>query len=787
MANILFALASVLVFSSNPTPTSAKSAAPQWALTREFSMEWQGQPYLPVGIRTSPSSSLFDYALSKGISDYVLDLPLNSKVWNDATEKLGNRQFIASINSLSPFATGTTVQPQWYRIPGITKNRTMKVALPGAESALVVLAIRRDATIVSSDRVKVVDGVANITLKAMPNADQIALIYPVGESTENEDLWEGFDHHRDTLIKTLQNFKGKKNLRGLLNPLGQVPKLDSKELTFVSSSPIFRLELAQYLEERYKSVKTLSVAWAIGTNDLEKFDDFARLVPLWTSTRGVGRLYDVDKNRMYQADQKKSVIWNDIKQVVATTRRRRIQRLVEMVHKISDVPVVQEWSGWSALYENPDTTLDGLGMRLESVAASSVAETGARTLSSLTRWNKPGWFVGSDIVVPSKADLDGLIEDLTNLGVRGAFFRPKSQGEIDTLVGRTFTGPFARPDVLYFPENASNPAYPQKLGGKTWWVPTPVPGNRYDFGSGLFGYQYELNGQTQYVMWTDGARRRVTLITPKPAEAKVFPNGSINPEPVATSKGLDVTLSGIPTTFANVGEMPVPDVALETESKRYADFIARAQKIRRDVADEIYDGKDLKDSIKKSPSRAFDLLQKLNKRLYLILSNLSWIEAESIPNHTFSEVVTDPGCSGSATLTLRTPFSTETGVNTARFNVNMLTQSPQEVWIAAKISESDRDLLSLKFGNQVLKISGVPVSKYGSGYGWYKLGETRFLASKNEWLLEVESRDGLDMAIDAIVFAPPGFAPRGPSIPSLFLPALPVAPSAKPTKKGSGG
>jgi hypothetical protein len=771
--------ASAPTFEPNIT-NAVQGAGKVWKVESDLSLLWAGEPYRPVGLRLNPSSELFTRAYGKGVRDFIFNVPVSGGAWDAAGSAPQDIRFILAINSLSPMAKGYTVEPMFYRITGIKNSAPISISLPGADEALVVMAQKRDGAVVDSARVPVQGGTLKFELKTVPGAEHVALIYPLGSSLEYEDLWEGFDSHRDRILRSLSLLQGRARLRGILNPYGVTSQLPGAQQRFVPTSPLFRAEFAEFLEEKYKNVRNVLQAWAANGGEFESFDDVARLIPLWSGQRGVALLYDAEKDIRLGCNMRRSVVWDDIAQAIAATRERRFAKFVEAIHTLADVPVLQEWNGWAAVYEGGTSPFDGIGYKVLDRSPAAVVEQASRPLSTTLRWNRPGWFAATNVSMPTKDGVQALLDDLAAIGTRAVYFGVQTIAEVDAFGGDNTT--FNRPKVgaVFFPENATNPAFAQPLGGGYYWLPAPFDGNRIDLGEGFYAYRFDQSATPKYALWSAGQPTRVQIPTRNAKKVIVTGPPSVNPDPKEVKGQLEVTIGPIPIVFEGLEDVPVPNLVIEKSVARFRDLVAHASKIRRDIGDEMIMARNLREMFMTTPLAAWRVQDEVNRAIYKNIGPLLWIELERSLDNSFSETVTDPSCSGTGAIILKVPFENPNGKHQIRLTLSPKSTENVDVWLAAKIPDGDRSKVRVKIGGQVLGLAGESIARYGAGFGWYKLGVSRFLGSRAEVIVECDSSPGTDIALDCLVFAAMPFQPRGSSFSEYTLPVIP-----EPQKPGN--
>lgn len=750
-----------------------------WSINEHHTLVWNGEPYLPVGIRIDGDPGAVAAAKEAGIKDVLVDLPANGAGWDETIKALEEAKirYVIRIGSLAPTARGYAIEPQAYRIAGIRKPRDVTVDLPGATSAFAVLAQanRRDSQIAASGPAKVEGGRIHYLAKPGGEIDHVLLLYPEMSSLEQPDFWERLDAHRDTLLSTLRRHTPGPGFRGLVNPMGRTFSLSGRELQFVPTSATFRMELREHLEKKHISVVTTMKAWGMGPNTFTTFDELARLVPLWQGTRGVGMLLDPTTGRTYTASIGESSIWQDINAVVATAGARRFSRFVAAIRGVTDVPVVQEWAGWASAYESPTPAVDGVGMRATGTTPSAISDTGSRAASTVMRWSTAGWLPATEVDLGSDAGaaghLPGVLDDLTSLGARGIFLRSESpeltKGIVAEATRRASDASWAStsPRPIFFPENATNPAVVQRLPGNSWWLPAPSDGNRIDLGSMFYAYRMrQRDVGNALAIWTKvPGRYRLRMVSTKGIGFQTL-DGS-DPKPKTFKGGIEVDLSEIPLLVVGTEEIPIPELAYQETVQRFAFLMTSAEAERRDAIEERIMFRDCVQGFERNPGGNFAQMRQLYYRVGSKIGNSTWIEGERTTTTNFSEPAILGGCSGNQALVLRTPIpGGETGYF-AEYKFPARTNTEQTIWVAARVPREKRGEVSVMIAGQTMPLQGEPISVYGDGFGWYKVGKTRLAAGTETLRIQVVGLEGGEVAIDAILVTPREFQPSGVTMP----------------------
>ncbi len=773
----------------------AAFAAPAWNIGPNLQYQWGGTDYLPIGVQAEYSSPILGQAKQAGLQNFNVEIPLNAS-WREACEQLAGTNYFLTLNTAMPAAKGFIIQPQHYRIANIQNPTTISVNLPGATKAYVAVALRRDLTVISEKLMTVENGVLRANVKATSDTDQVVYIYPLAESLEMEDLWDRLDERRDMVIKQFRQMGAQPGLRGIINPLGTTPYLASQDSSFVPTSVTFQREFADFLEQKYRNINTLVKAWQLRGFDFEIREDedtlvqdrtafalAAKLVPLWNGQKGLPLMLDPATEMSYSVETKKSMFWSDLAEAIAQTRARRVHRIVRSLRKEINVPLIQEWNGWSWFFEAPECEFNGLSTRLSKLTPSGLVASLSSPLSSSLRIRNSVPLLATDVPIPSEGVTQDALDTMSGLGVRGAFFRVTNAdqlGKLKTVGGLDASG---RPKAFFYPQNAFNPIQPRLLGGATWLLPSPADGNRIDLGPEISCYSVSQNGVNQYVLWTDKTPGTFNFRFPEYKTALIKSMGGIAPTITANKDLVQIPIDSVPLIILGASAPPVPDAELTRLKKDITQITEWADAVRKDVSTEVYDFRQFDDQLKYNPYQALQLAQRTLKRIGGIAAGGNWGEWELSSDNLFSEVVKEAGCSNGAYLSLKTPLGEATGAVYATLGVPQRSTGALDVWLAAKIpSPQDRARMKVKIAGQTLQVKGEPVGVYGSGFGWYNLGQTRLPSNRTDFRVEITGISSTEVGLDVLCLSPQPFIPNNVSYPAWTFPTAP-----NPPKKGSGG
>lgn len=495
-------------------------------------------------------------------------------------------------------------------------------------------------------------------------------------------------------------------------------------------------------------------------------------------------LLDPTNDRTYLCDSKQSAAWDDIERVLSEAAAKRFRRLSSSLKQVCDVPVVQEWLDWASPYESGAAALDGLAAQTLGGSTSSLSETAARASSSVLRWKNGGWLVASriDLGTPQEAAsrLPAVIDDLASLGCRSWFVRPMDaaldQAVASEAARRAIDGALGAwsPSPVFFPESAANPASAMKLPGGKWWLPAPFAGNRIDLGSRFFAYRLSDADKSFFALWTKGGAIRTKLRMTDPKKALFMTVDGSDPRPKLVKGGVEVDVGELPLIISGTDELPIPDYAVRETIWRFDELLKVAESLRLDTTDYRFLFKDANDGMDRNPGGNYTQLRDQYLKLSGRLAKYTWIEAENVQNTNFSEVFAAPGASNNSVLSLRTALAGSGEAYTAEYPFSPRTEDDLDVWIAARIPADQRQNVRVIIGGLEMKALEGPLSLYGAGFGWYRMGVVRLKRGETKALVRVSGADFFDLAIDAILLTPIGFVPNGAHHPdAMTFPPMP--------------
>jgi hypothetical protein len=260
------------------------------------------------------------------------------------------------------------------------------------------------------------------------------------------------------------------------------------------------------------------------------------------------------------------------------------------------------------------------------------------------------------------------------------------------------------------------------------------------------------------------------MLNPKLVTFTAIDGSDVNPK---TSKdGVQITLGANPVIIEGATEIPIPELAYAETLDRMNQLFGAADSLLLDVTEPKFLFRDALSGFDRNPGGSYFAMRQQYDRVSLRLAPYTWVEAESSKTNNFSEVVPDAGCSLGGMLSLDTQIASPSGGYSADYNVPVKSTQDVEIWVAARIPADQRPNFTLTVAGDTFKIESEPVSPYGQGFGWYKLGVTRFAGKQTKMQIQVNSATA-DLAIDAFVFFPGHFQPNGVRLPDAISFAQP--------------
>ncbi|MBL8060874.1 MAG: hypothetical protein JNK63_09195 [Chthonomonas sp.] len=753
---------------------------PNWKVDPSGTLLWGGVPYVPIGARIPGTVDAVEQASKAGVKDLLVELPADGRSWPavfDALRKSESRFFV-EINSMVPSSVGVAVEPESYRLGGISAKTRLQASVPGARSALIVMATA-DGTI-QQTKLVVADpsGLISEDLDPLNTVEHTALVYPTLKDARVPDGWDGLDEHRDQLISAFTKAGNAPGFRGVLNPLGSIARFPDAGMRFVPTSERFRTELEVYLKRKYGTQKRVEQAWGMQAPDFTSIAQMTHLVPLWSPKRGLNAFWDSDSSHTYLAISRNSTAWGDIQTVFNTAVRRRMINLCQALQGKLGVPVIQTWSGWNGPYEGNAAGLAGVAVRLEGDTISDLNRGTAKAASTLSRWDRAGLLIATDVQL--EGELGETIAQSRQLGMRGWFFEAVTEAELQKVaaVAAQDHGDWLtpRPTFLNFPESAQNPAVPMQLGSNAWWVPAPLDGNRIDYGRKISGYVMRTSDGDETVLWSNQSSQKVRLrfIDPKKAVVRTMTGGTVPTKITKTT--VELTLGTEPIVIAGA-EVPVPQESIDETMQEFTTLVGLVPQQVQNVIDDIESFRQVSSMVNENPAAAYITMRYRLERLRRSLAPMVWIEAENSREHNWSEVQQDSSASGESVLMLSTRVNPIENLFRAKYLVNPRTPGGHDLWASVKGSNAAIGQLYVEINGERKEAAPPPlVSVYGNGFGWVKLGSLT-VTGPQQLTIEVKCPSPIvgPIALDSLLLATPNYKPSGPFL-NWYPPLSPVPP-----------
>lgn len=787
---MMLGLISVLAmnFVQEPPVTAAKQVGTAWTISPEKSMKWDGVEYTPIGLCLPGDVAQIRDAQAKGITSFVIDLSLDSLELPSVVQTLeaGGSKYFIRVSSPAPAAKVWVVEPGSYR-QLMTDRRTFNLNLPGTEEALATLVNRRSIDVRWSERLKARDG--NLSFEADARGlDQVMLLYPLQKSPVLPDFWDGWDQHRDNLLRTIQAAKLGRGFRGLINPVGSASLFPGEDLPSVPASEIFQLELEQLLQLRYGTIDKALESWALRANDIRSFKRLSRLFPLWSGRRGFGGFYDPKLDKIHIADSVRSKAWKDIQDAASETMHRRINRLVTALQSQFDAPVIQNFTGWQGPWARSSTALNGISIEFGRKSNEDASAKQGRAAGALAGWIKPGLMVAiSDLPNQEgqRLPLERSIQEGMPLGVSGWFFKPGRPEDVAEVAAasaaaeRLWAGHGTNVRLLPFPEAARGVVQPQALSSRVWWVPGPGTGERLFLEGGIEGYRYQWGSDRFIALWAAEPKRvRFKAADPRKLSFESI-DGSLPDARVRGRNEIEVTLTRLPLLIRDPEEVPAP-------MDSFSQTAGRVQALVESFGSQVDVGGQASNVLSEclrgfntqpggSLVKLLDLLNVVGTRV----APYAWTEAELIAEHTFSDIDEEAGASRGRVLTGVSRLAPlEAGFN---YGARIRQAGSHEVWVAGKFSPEALASMTMAVGGTAIQVDPRMTQAYGKDLAWYRIGAVDLQSGITQVKMNLTAPAGDLVMVDSILLSPRPFTPNGP------IPPMAWVSEIKTQGRGSGG
>lgn len=764
-----------------------------YRVTVHRSLEVGGQPYVPVGLKIEPTVQSISAAKEAGITDVLVELPLDPGVWKSTIASLEaqHMRYVIGIGAFAPEAETVAIEPQSYRVSGLQGTVDLNLSIPGGVKAYAILANEKTGAILWQGELPIENGRLKFKRDLGDEMTNVLVLFPVVKDQRMIDYWEGFDGYRDRLLQILKDSPPGPGFQALLNPMGNIVRGFSRDDTFIPTSEMFRLEMETYLRQKYGTPETAAAGWSMSASDIDTFPELARSVPLWQGSRGIDTLWNVADGRIAGAERR-SQIWTDYRSVIFSSAIRRFNRLVEAVKASTRRPVIQDWTGWGGPYEDRDAPIDAVGFKVDASTMGDIIDQAAKPLSSSMRRGKATSCIATGIkILPGETapTISSALRQTEALGVKGWFFeaaRPEDMALV-AEAARIYrdSEQIARnePNVIYFPEAAWNPAVAGRLPGGYVWLPAPGSGERLDLGEGLEGYRYSDGRRTTIAFWSIARPQRLKMrMSSSTPPTFVVLDGS---DLAITTKGneMEITVPTSPILLDNDLDLPVSMSAFEASKVAISYLIDTYRSLVDFSGTEYVKLSAYDNSFNRAPAATFLAVRDQLRTLLVRAAPFNWIEAEQPTDTNFGDIRQVPGASGGAALMVDSKVETIRPYY-AHYTIRNRLGGKHEVWIAARLDDASKESLSVSVGGTEMKVSGPALSTYGPGFAWYKCGEIELPAGQTVLTVTAPPKDLVSCDLDLIMVSPGQFVPNGPYPPNAWLWNA-VSQARPPEGKGS--
>lgn len=798
---LTFTMMALAQAQDSPTvqPDPAKGA---WTISLQRSVFWAGVEHIPIGACLPGDLAKIKEAQAAGITDFVVEFTLDGPSWEpviQALETAGSRYFIR-IATPSPSPKVWAVEPGAYR-QQMSSKRSFDLEIPGAESALAALVNKRGGDVRWNQRVQAKSGRITFSADAY-GLESVLLLYPNLKDASLPDFWDGWDQHRDSLLRSVSSAKFGRGFRGMIDPIGSVASFPSEQNSIVPSSEMFRLELEQLLQVRHGTIDKALDAWSLRASDIRSFKRLSRLIPLWSGRRGVSGLYDPVLDRVHIAESGRSTAWKDIRDAASETMHRRVNRLVTALQSLFDAPVIQTFTGWQGPWTRSSTALHGLCLQMDSGNLSASAAKTGRAAGALSSWIKPGMMtalVGLSPDPSQRQPVERTVQEGMSLGVSSWFFRPSKPEDLAEIATasrtaeRLWAGYGASVRILPFPESARGAAQPQQLASSIWWAPGPGTGERLSLEMGVEGYRYQSGSDRFVALWTNEPKMlRFRANDPKKLLFETL-DGSPPNVRFKGKKELEITLGRLPILIRDPEEVPAPIESFALAGGRI--------KILMDNFDSQVDvggqtSNVLADCLRGFDSqpggslvKALDLLRVVGPRV----APYSWTEAEQITEQTFSDIEDIAGASRGKVLSATSRLGTQDF--TLAYGTRIRKSGLHEIWVAGRLDPKQFAAMTLAIGGTEIPLDARLGQHFGGDLAWYRLGAIDLQTGVTQVKLNLKLPAGESALLDVLLLTPQPFTPNGPIPPMEWVseiktpgrgsdgpPLTPPKPSASPAR-----
>lgn len=773
---LAFAQLNQLVTQQNPT----------WSISDNRTLIWKGKPYIPVGYTIPAKEEYLTQLSGTDINDVIIQCNqlTNIKEITKIAEELKLNYFISFDNPV-PKAPAFIIMPQNYRIENAKANGEFVLNIPNATSLYYILTAPRTGAIDAKGWVPVINGNATIKYRLdVGGSEYTLLVFPKLDSSKLTDYWERFDLRRDETLKKIQSADFGEGLRGFINPLGQAEMWNSYQGIYVPDSEMFRLEFQSYLEKRYgNDIDKLIRAWRFSLIEIDNFKTASRLIPLFSTEKGLDKFFDPQTEKMYSCDPRNSLYWMDLKTVIENAALRRTQRFAETISRATNTPVIFEYETLSPLHNTATPSGDGIGMVVRGTGLNAVEGSAASAAAIMHAWKMKGWCVVTTLHDEASRPIEAsslisLALDTADLGARGWFIKWTNGSDIQALLQlksqiEAQSSPIAQsiismPRTVFYPENARNPAMTMRLPGGVWWLPTPAAGNRLELGSRYEGYHHVAGYGTFLAIWRTEGSARVRLLLREPEKVTVTAANGLPVEKRVIRGAIELNMDSTPLFFTGTDEIPVPQDSIDLLQANFRVLTNEAKRLEIDIGDNRFFFEDARKRIRDNAYTAWESMLNETKNVVRKLSKIIWIEGEQPASSNFGYITQNVACSGEKAYVIKTPFqNTDQSGLGASYRFRILEPGDYEIWLAARIPQNLRPYVNVELtGGTIYGVPDTPAAGYGSDFAWYKIGLSNLKEGNHDIRIRISpNAKEVDVMIDSILLTRNRFNPTGPRMP----------------------
>lgn len=817
-----------------------------WRITAAHALLWDGQPYIPVGGIFAPRSLAegateenwkrdvegLELLKSKGVQDILIHPVVSAvevppAVWQrliDYLDANGFRYGVGFGAGVATPLTGMVVKPASYRVADVGPDRDVVWNVGSADYARYVLADGNDGAILRTGRVYVREGVVILPADPRIPDGSVGLLFPhrtVTASREGAlpDLWAGYDFYRDRLLTLFSQVRFGPGLRFFLDPLAYRLGLPGEAEHLVPDSPAFRLEWEAYLIRRYPTADDVMTAWGLVDRDIKDHRQAARMIPLWSGSRGVPAMLDPDTGRVMKTDRDKwyaSRFWSDLAECRNESLLYYMNSVADLLKReVANVPVVYTRTMHHPLFSNAPRLggFDGLGIAAYARGSALVTGGADSAYSQCEDAPRALWCVvtetmdtasatKSEVGYASKEALFYDLDWLRRIGAKGFFVNgfqvlpearhanfqllraPEQIGWLKEYADHLSAAANiarSRPGVFPFPLSAAGLVRSGPIGnGGTWWVPSLAPGQPLSFGSSYAGYNISLPEGETTVLWSLRGPRVTRLFIRNPRGVQITtPDGL----PVTTKidekkHTITLTMDEKPLVIRAGGQEITPIEAAEDAVKQLRTLVAEGLAAKRVVEQyraKLSSADQHLRSRQPEPRLAYIMAMEALNDIVGLMQPYTWIEAEQTALHSFSEAVGLEAASGGGYLILNTETKPPREGYGAQYRFEVPADDLYTLWVACTPPGPSASPFAWIVDTGQARAS-TEAQTVGSPYladrfVWLKLGRVPLKRGAHTLTLRVTDRaaDGSRyfLAIDSFLVTRAAFNPSGIARPPL--------------------